>query len=42
MRPVNLFWRRTIETEKPVFTLILGGAAALGSALTEAAKHLWG
>jgi hypothetical protein len=40
MHPVNLVWARIIESEKPVFTVTFGGAAALASAITEAAKHL--
>jgi hypothetical protein len=40
MRPVNLIWRRIVESEKPVFTLTFGGAAAFASALSEAAKYL--
>jgi hypothetical protein len=40
MRPISLVWARIIESEKPVFTLTFGGAAALGAAISEAAKHL--
>jgi|SRR6516162_336246 len=40
MRPVNLVWRRIIESEKPVFTVIFGGVAAFVTAIIEAAKHL--
>jgi hypothetical protein len=40
MRPMSLVWARIIESEKPVFTLIFGGAAAFATALSEAAKHL--
>jgi hypothetical protein len=40
VRPVNLIWRRIVESEKPVFTLTFGGAAAFASAISEAAKHL--
>ena len=29
MRPISLVWARIIESEKPVFTLIFGGAAAI-------------
>ena len=42
MRPVNLVWRRIVESEKPVFTVIFGGAAAFATAISEAAKHLYG
>ena len=40
MRPVSLIWARIVESDKPVFTLILGGAAAFATAVSEAAKHL--
>jgi hypothetical protein len=40
MSPINLLWRRIVESDKPVFTLTFGGAAAFASALSEAAKHL--
>ena len=40
MRPVSLVWVRIIESEKPVFTLMFGGAAAFATAINEAAKHL--
>jgi hypothetical protein len=40
MRPVSFVWARVIESEKPVFTVIFGGAAAFASAISEAAKHL--
>jgi hypothetical protein len=40
MRPVNLVWRRIVESDKPVFTVIFGGTAAFATAMSEAAKHL--
>jgi len=40
MRPISLVWARIIESEKPVFTVLFGGAAAFASAISEAAKHL--
>jgi len=40
MRPVSLVWARIVESDKPVFTVIFGGAAAVASAFGEAAKHL--
>jgi hypothetical protein len=40
MRPLNLVWRRIVETDKPVFTLTFGGAAAFATVISEAAKHL--
>src|SRR5262249_28726296 len=42
MRPINLVWARIIESDKPVFTVIFGGAAAFATAISEAAKHLSG
>jgi hypothetical protein len=40
MRPVSLVWARILESEKPVFTVIFGGAAAFATAMNEVAKHL--
>jgi hypothetical protein len=40
MRPTSLVWARIVESDKPVFTVIFGGAGALASALSEVAKHL--
>jgi hypothetical protein len=40
MRPISLVWRRTVESDKPVFTIMFGGAAAFATAINEAAKHL--
>jgi hypothetical protein len=40
MRPVSLLWARILESDKPVFTVVFGGAAAFASAIGEAAKHL--
>ena len=40
MRPVNLVWRRIVESDKPVFTMTFGGAAAFATAISEAVKHL--
>jgi len=40
VRPVSLIWRRLVESEKPVFTLLFGGAAALAAAIIEVLKHL--
>jgi hypothetical protein len=37
---MNLVWRRIVESDKPVFTLIFGGPAAFATAVGEAAKHL--
>ena len=40
MRPVSVVWARIIESEKPVFTLTLGGAAAFASVISKVAEHL--
>jgi hypothetical protein len=40
MRPASLVWARIVESDKPVFTLTFGGAAAVASAIGEAVKHL--
>src|SRR5215469_109012 len=40
LRPISLVWARIVESEKPVFTVLFGGAAAFASAISEAAKHL--
>jgi len=40
MRPVSLVCARIVESDKPVFTVIFGGAAAFATAISEAAKHL--
>jgi hypothetical protein len=37
---LNMVWARIVESEKPVFTVIFGGAAAFATAISEAAKHL--
>jgi 4-hydroxybenzoate polyprenyltransferase len=34
-------WRRLIENDKPVFTVVFGGAGVLASALGEIAKHFY-
>jgi hypothetical protein len=39
-RPVSVIWARLIESEKPAFTLLFGGAAALATAFMEVMKHL--
>jgi hypothetical protein len=41
MHPISLVWARIVESDKPVFTVMFGGAAAFATAITEAAKHLW-
>jgi hypothetical protein len=40
IRPISLVWARIVESDKPVFTLVFGGAAAFATAISEAAKHL--
>jgi hypothetical protein len=40
VRPVSLVRARIVESDKPVFTVIFGGAAAFASAIGEAVKHL--
>jgi hypothetical protein len=40
MRPVSLVWERIIESDRPIFTLIFGGAAAFATAASEVARHL--
>jgi hypothetical protein len=42
MRPISLVWARIVESDKPIFTVIFGGAAAFASAISEVAKHLHG
>jgi hypothetical protein len=40
LRPVSRVWARIVESDKPVFTLIFGGVAALASAIIHVTKHL--
>jgi hypothetical protein len=40
MRPLSLVWARIVESEKPVFTVVFGGAAAFATAISDAARHL--
>jgi hypothetical protein len=40
MHPASLVWRRIVESDKPVFTLMFCGAAAFATAISEAVKHL--
>jgi len=40
MRPISLVWARIVESDRPVFTLTFGGAAAFATAMSEAVKHL--
>jgi hypothetical protein len=39
-RPLSLLWQRTVESDKPIFTLLLGGLGGLGTALNELMKHV--
>jgi hypothetical protein len=38
-RPVLLLWARVIESDKPVFTIVLGGIAAAVAFVQAALKH---
>jgi hypothetical protein len=40
MSPVSLVWRRILESEKPIFTLVLGGIGGIATAGSELLKHL--
>jgi hypothetical protein len=40
-RPIMTLWARVIESDKPVFTLVFGGAAALAKAVQEIVKTFW-
>jgi hypothetical protein len=40
-RPIMILWARVIESDKPVFTLVFGGTAALAKAIQEIIKILW-
>jgi hypothetical protein len=38
---IMTLWARVIESDKPVFTLVFGGAAALAKAIQEIVKSFW-
>lgn len=38
--PISLVWRRIVESDKPVFTLILGGIGSLAAIANEIIKHM--
>jgi hypothetical protein len=40
MRPLSLIWRRIVESDKPIFTLIFGGISSGAVIVNELAKHL--
>jgi hypothetical protein len=40
-RPVMTLWARVIESDKPVFTLLFSGTAALAKAVQEIIKIFW-
>jgi hypothetical protein len=40
MDPLSLLWRRVAETDKPIFTLVLGGIGSIATAGNELLKHL--
>jgi hypothetical protein len=37
-QPISTFWARVVESDKPVFTLVIGGGAAFAEALVHIAK----
>jgi hypothetical protein len=39
-RPIMTLWARVVESDKPVFTLLFGSAAALGKAIQGVIKIL--
>ena len=39
-RPIMTLWARVIESDKPVFTLLFGGTAAVAKAIQEIVKVL--
>jgi hypothetical protein len=39
IRPASLVWARIVESAKPVFTLIFGGATAVAKVISEAVEH---
>ena len=40
MKPVSLVWRRIVESDKPVFTLIFGGVSSVAVLVSELVKYL--
>jgi hypothetical protein len=38
---IMTLWARVIESDKPVFTLVFGGTAAVGKAIQEISKAFW-
>jgi hypothetical protein len=40
MTPTSLIWRRIVESDKPLFTLILGGISAFVEIAVGLSKHL--
>jgi hypothetical protein len=38
---IMTLWARVIESDKPVFTLLFGGTAAVAKAIQEISKALW-
>jgi hypothetical protein len=40
IRPISLLWLRVVQSNKPVFTLVLGGIGTLATTFNEALKHL--
>jgi hypothetical protein len=40
MRPVNLIWRRIIESEKPILSLVFGGLGGCITAINQIVQQL--
>jgi hypothetical protein len=40
MNPLSLLWRRVVESDKPIFTLVFGGIGGFATAINELMKHL--
>ena len=39
-RPISTLWARIVESDKPVFTLLFGGAAFLAETIQKIAENL--
>lgn len=40
MDPLSLLWRRVVESDRPIFTLVFGGIAGFATAVNELMKHV--
>jgi hypothetical protein len=40
MQPISLVWRRVVESEKPIFTMIFGGISGIGAIVDTLVAHL--